>query len=114
VDAGLIGEVSLSLAPPAVVSSAVLRGAWVANDLIRVVLTQGDGGTGGEFEGRVPKGDRVAFGFGAPSTVRISDGGFAQLHLTYMVIPLDAGVPISRVSLQFPAGLARAQEVSVF
>jgi hypothetical protein len=46
--------------------------------------------------------------------VRIRDGGYAQLKLTYLVIPLDAGTPASRVTLQFPAGLARIKEVSLF
>ena len=119
VDAGMIDEVSFNLAAPAIVSAVVLRGAWVADDLIRVVLTQDDGGISGEFEGAVPKGDRAAFPLGVfpfanSASVRIQDGGYAQLKLTYMVIPLDAGTPTSRVKLQFPAGLARIKEVSLF
>ena len=114
VDAGMIDEVSLNLATPAIVSAVVIRGAWVADDLIRVVLAQDDGGLAVEFEGRVPKGDRAAFGFESSSYVRIQDGGYPQFRLTYLVIPLDAGVPTSRVTLQFPSGLARIQEVSVF
>ena len=117
VDAGLIDEVSLNLVTPALVSAVVFRGAWVADALIRVVLSQDDGGIGGAFEARVPKADPGAFGYfysgGAPY-VRIADGGFAQLKLTYLVIPVDAGTLTSRVTLQFPEGLARIKEVSIF
>ena len=119
VDAGMIDEVSFNLAAPAIVSAVVLRGAWVADDLIRVVLAQDDGGISGEFEGAVPNGDRAAFPFGVfpfvnSPYVRIQDGGYVELKLAYMVIPLDAGTPTSRVTLQFPAGLARIKEVSLF
>ena len=113
VDAGMINEVSLNLPTPAFVSAVVIRGGWVAGELIRVVLAQEDGGIGGEFEGTVLRGDFAAFGFGGEQ-VRLPDGGYAQLRLAYMVIPLDAGTPASRVTLQFPAGLARIKEVSVF
>ena len=116
VDAGLIDKVSFNLAAPSILAAVVIRGAWVADDLIRVVLAKDDGGIGGEFEGRVPKCDRSAFPIstgGAPY-VRTHDGGFAQLKLTYMVIALDAGTPTSRVTIQFPEGLARIKEVSLF
>ena len=114
VDAGLIGEVPFQLSTPAIVSAVVLRGAWVADERIRVVLAQEDGGIAGEFEGMVPKGDPSAFPSGGSTYQRTPDGGLAQLKLTYLVIPLDAGVPISRVTLQFPEGLARIKEVSLF
>ena len=114
VDAGMIEEVSLKLGTPAIVSATVLRGAWVADVLIRVALTQEDGGSAGEFEATVPKGDRAAFPSEASTYVRIPDGGFVPLRLTYLVIPLDAGTPASRLTLQFPSGLARIKEVSLF
>ena len=114
VDAGMIDAVSFKLATPAVVSAVVLRGAWVVEDLIRVVLAQDDGGIGGEFTGTVRSGDLGAFGSGGSPQMRLQDGGWGQLKLTYLVIPLDAGTPTSRVTLEFPGGLARIQEVSVF
>lgn len=114
VDAGLIGEVSFHLVTPAIVSAVVLRGAWVADERIHVVLAQDDAGIAGEFEGTVPKGDPRAFPSVSSTFVRIQDGGHVQLRLTYLVIPLDAGTPASGVTLQFPAGLARIKEVSVF
>ncbi len=116
VDAGLVDEVSLNLVNPALVSAVVLRGAWVADDLIGVVLSQDDGGIAGVFEGRVPKADRGAFASslaGVPYVIT-RDGGFTQPKLAYLVIPVDAGTPTSRVTLQFPEGLARIKEVSIF
>jgi hypothetical protein len=118
VDAGMINEVSFNLPAPANVSAVVLRGAWVADEVLRVVLAQDDGGIAGVFERAVPRGDPAAFPLGGPFPsapyVRIQDGGYAELRLTYLIIPLDAGVPTSRVTLQFPAGLARIKEVSIF
>ena len=118
VDAGMINEVSFNLAAPAMVSAVVLRGAWVADDLIRVVLAQ-DGGISTEFDGVVPKGDRAAFPLGVfpflnSPHVQLKDGGYAELRLAYLVIPLEAGTPASRVTLQFPSGLARIKEISLF
>lgn len=115
VDAGMIDEISLTLNAPANLSAVVLRGAWVADDLIRVVIAQDDGGIGGSFEGALRIGeDRSDFLFGGPPFVQVRDGGFATLQIVYMVIPLDAGTLSSRVTLQFPAGLARIREVSLF
>lgn len=114
VDAGLIGEVPFHLINPAIISAVVLRGAWVADERIRVVLAQDDGGVAGEFEGTVPKVDPRAFPSSGSTYQRLPDGGYAQLRLTYLVIPLDAGTPTSQVTLQFPAGLARIKEVSLF
>ncbi len=114
VDAGMIDEVSFNLAAPAIVSAVVLRGAWVADELIRVVLARDDGGIAGEFEGTVPRADRAAFGLDNLPSVQLPDGGFTQFKRTYLVIPLDAGTPTSRVTLQFPSGLARITEVSLF
>ncbi len=113
VDAGMINEVSFKLTTPEILSAVVLRDAWVADDVVHVVLTQSDGGLGGEFEATVRKPDPSAFPSGV-SYVRISDGGYAAFRPNYMVIPLDAGTSTSRVTLQFPSGLARIKEVSLF
>ncbi|MDP1822329.1 MAG: hypothetical protein Q8L48_03775 [Archangium sp.] len=112
VDAGLINEVALNLLTPSMVSAIVIRGASIGDGLIRIVLATEDGGVAAELEHTVPYS-----GFG-PSpggeSFRLPDGGYAQLRLAYVVLPVDAGTPSSRVILQFPAGLARIQEVSLF
>lgn len=114
VDAGLIDEVALKLIAPAHLSAAVVRGAWVAGDRIRVLLTADDGERIGDFEGVLPGSDPA---FANRRSVRVQqDAGyaFAQLQLAYIVIPLDAGALTSTATVQFPGGLAQIQEVSLF
>lgn len=113
VDAGLLHEVALKLASPAMVSAIVIRGASVVDGLIRVVLAAEDGGIAAEVAYSVPVSGSWTVGGDQPS-IRLPDGGFGQLRLAYVVIPVDAGTPSSRVTLQFPAGLAQIQEVSLF
>ena len=116
VDAGMINEVPLELTRPIMLSAVVLRGAEVGSGLINVVLTQEDGGVAMEVAKTVPASTFTLFSNteSAPPFIQLSDGGFASIRRGFVVIPLDAGVPISRVTLQFPAGLARIQEVSFF
>lgn len=115
VDAGLATEVELELARPAVVSSVVLRGARVINGLIRTVVAEADGGVVLDVTVTVPESSYSAFDPTRSSPfVNLADGGYGIIRLGYVVIPLDAGAPAGRVTLQFPDGLVSIQEVSLF
>ena len=115
VDAGLVEAVTLSLPAPATISSVVLRGAWVGNGVIRVALTPEDGGVETEAELTLPRPNIYA---GVPLEQQLNvltpEGSYINFREAFVVIPLDAGVPSSRVSVKFPSRLARIRELSVF
>ena len=113
VDAGLREEVTLELPSAAVLSSVVLRGAEVASRTFTLVLTTEDGGvvlsTSEPF-------DAWAFETGRSEIpyIVLADGGYAGTSIEYLVVSLDAGVPVQRVTLRFPNGLLRIAELSLF
>lgn len=103
--------VSLDLATPVALSAVVLRGVETGRTPIGVLLTQEDGGmVPPAFE--VPSSSIFESSTSVPIRM-LPDGGIVQGSPRYVIIPLDAGVRIQRVTLQFPGGLSRIQEVSL-
>ena len=115
-DAGMLNEVTLQFPAPRLLSSVVLRGALFGGRLVGVRLTREDGGVVQEVETTAPYSDPSSDDYaGLPSSfIQLPDGGYTSLNFAYLVIPLDAGAPVFRVTLQFPDGLAQIQEVSLF
>jgi hypothetical protein len=115
-DAGMIHEVTLEFPAPKPLSSLVLRGALFGGRLIGVLLTREDGGVVQEVEAMAPYSDPWSDdSAGYPNSfIQLPDGGYTSLNFAYLIIPIDAGAPVSRATLRFPEGLARIQEVSLF
>lgn len=125
VDTGVTQRVTLTLTTPVPLSAVVVRGLVEGTmgsipepgaSLLAVLLTDADGGRLPLVQ--VPLLPSLWNG-GAPTVVRRPrrDGGVtfeAQPDARYLVIPLDAGVPIGSVSVGMGGGIARLSEISLF
>ncbi|MFZ5446287.1 MAG: hypothetical protein ACOZQL_40240 [Myxococcota bacterium] len=105
--------VTLTLTTPTPLSTVVLRGLGTSAPVVAVSLLREDGGV--SLVGAQLPTSQV---FTAKTSGQLPDGGFDATFGSslYAVVPLgDAGVePVRQVTLQFPGGLVRAAEVSLF
>lgn len=118
VDAGdnAFFKVTLTLATPVPLSAVVVRGAQTDALFMGVQLVSADGGV-------LPLVQKVLlpsmWNSGSPSFVRgpAGDGGFdfqPQSEQRFFTVALDAGVPISEVTVGFAGSVGRISEVSLF
>lgn len=108
VDGGLASSLSLELVPPRDVRLLVLRDVALYSAALDVELTLEDGGLWS-----LRDDSRVGL-IGQPFSMRLPDGGYANLATSYRAITLDAGAPAHIVTLKFPNGLVWLRELSVF
>jgi hypothetical protein len=111
VDGGRTIDVLLELAAARTLTSVVLRGVESPSLAIQLSFVQEDGGIA--LEAREPVSPLYEPG-ALYQPARLSDGGYGIVHRSYLVIPVDAGVPVRAVKLHFSDGLWRAQEISLF
>jgi hypothetical protein len=109
---------TLDLPMPATVSNVVLRSVETSLPLVVVVLTTEDGGVTIGEPYLLPFSSFDALTSSGPPVTPLDDGGFEFKSSTpaWASLPVDggAGVTIKRVTLQFPGGITRAAEISVF
>lgn len=111
VDGHAAKAVSFALPERPTLSAIVLRGLEAGNANVGVELMLDDGGVAA-LSGYVPTNS--AFGENSMAApLVLPDGGLTNSTPAYVVIPVDAGVVLG-VTLQFPEGLTRIQEVSLF
>ncbi len=118
VEVDLREGVTLELPVPVPLSAIVLRGVETGVPFLAVLLTQADGGLVAPVQHLLPVSmfEALSPTSGRPSRPGRRDGGVEAPSaggLAYSVIPLDAGVPIRRVTLRFPGGLSRVAEISL-
>ena len=115
-DAGGAAVLTLTLPSPTLLSAIVVRGAETEVPLVGVLLTDADGGSLPLVQMLLPTS---TWNGANPAFLRRPqrDGGFdlqQQLTSRYFVVGLDAGVPISSVSVGFPGGISSISEISLF
>lgn len=103
---------TLTLPSATEVSKLVLRGVETSLPAVSVLLGTEDGGV----ITLAPQVLPTSAWMEAPPVRLLEDGGFDQTFGAsyFAVVPLDAGVPVKKVTLRFPGGLLRAAEVSLF
>ena len=92
-------------------SCLVLRGVEAGKANIWVDLTQEDGGV---VRSSWPVAHNSGFDQGIRPPRFLPDGGMDDGLPKWVVISLDAGVPVKSVRFQFYEGLSRIQEISLF
>ena len=115
-DAGLAQALTLTLASPAPLSAVVVRGVETDALLVGVLLKGSDGGALPLVQLVLPTSTWNG-GTPAPMGRPGRDGGVEfqqQFTARYFVINLDAGVPISSVTVGFAGGVSRVAELSLF
>ena len=115
-DPGIAQSLTLTLATPVPLSAVVVRGAETDALLVGVLLKDADGGALPLVQFVLPTS---TWNGGTPAFMRRPrrDGGFdlqQQFTQRYFVINLDAGVPISSVTVGFPGGVSSIAELSLF
>ncbi len=111
VDGHAAQAVSFELPARPTLSAIVLRGLEAGNANVGVQLMLEDGGVA-TLSGYVPTNS--AFGESSMAApLVLPDGGLTISNPAYVAIAVDAGVVLG-VTLHFPEGLTRIQEVSLF